>query len=302
MEPFLWLTAVLVIVILVATWLGRRRHRRLLAAVRVVTLRNVSATMLGNSRDVVVYLPPGYDAKSDQTYPVLYVNDGQDREALKLHETLARLMDRREIRPVIVVTVPTNDNRLREYGTAVAPNAQGLGDFAPAYANFFSDDLMPMIDGGLRTCGRALVCGMSLGGLSAFDLFWNDPERFGVVGVFSGSFWWRAADDETAIAPGQRIAHEMVRRGPYRPGQRFWFQTGTRDETSDRDDNGVIDAIQDTTELIDELRLLGYEDGKDVVYCEVPAGRHNYETWSKVFPDFLRWALPPNGSQPGCAD
>jgi enterochelin esterase-like enzyme len=69
------------------------------------------------------------------------------------------------------------------------------------------------------------------------------------------------------------------------------MEAATRDETDDRDNNGVIDAIQDTLELIEALESVGYQVGKEVVYVEVEGGRHNYETWSKIFPDFLRWAF-----------
>ena len=293
MSWILWLTAVLALLVLVFTWLGRRAHRRLLATVRVVVLPDVAAEALGNQRTVFVYLPRDYTIEPSRHYPVLYINDGQDREAFGLHETLARLQARRAMQPAIVVAVPTTDDRLREYGTSIAPNAQGLGDLAAEYAAFFVGELMPLIHGRFRTRGPALVAGVSLGGLSAFDLAWNAPGRFAAVGVFSGSFWWRSAEDETAITPGARIAHELVRQGPARPGLRFWLEAGTRDETSDRDGNGVIDAIQDTTELIDELVALGYSPGQDVVYVEVPGGRHNYETWSEVLPQFLRWALGP---------
>ncbi|NJN54562.1 MAG: hypothetical protein HC804_07285 [Anaerolineae bacterium] len=80
--------------------------------------------------------------------------------------------------------------------------------------------------------------------------------------MLSGSFWWRAAADETAIEPGRRIAHNLVRQGPKREGLRFWFEAATQDEVSDRDQNGVIDAIQDTQELMDEIGKAGHSAGR----------------------------------------
>lgn len=292
MTDTLWLTAALAGLVIVATWLARRAHRRLLATVSLVTLP-VTSSHLGNQREVVILLPPGYAASRDRAYRVLYIHDGQDREALRLHETLARLQARRAIAPVIVVAVPTNDERLREYGTAVAPNAQGLGNRAGDYALFITEELQPLIEERFRICGRAIILGASLGGLSAFDVAWNHPGHFAAVGVMSGSFWWRAADDETAVTPGRRIAHEMVRGAAEIPDLQFWFQAGTRDETSDRDGNGVIDAIQDTMELMDELAARGYVAGRDMVYVVVAGGRHNYATWAAVLPEFLQWALVP---------
>lgn len=270
-------------------WQAKRRHARLLATVTEVVLPDVASGHLGNARDLFVYLPPNY-ADHGRAYPLLLVNDGQDREALKLRETLATLFARRQVRPFVTVAIPTNADRLQEYGTAVAPNAQGLGSRAAAYSQFVTQEVLPLL--WRRFCVQreaTAVLGASLGGLSAFDLVWNHPALFDTAGVLSGSFWWRAAEDETRITPGRRIAHELVRLGRLRPGLRFWFEAATQDEVSDRDNNGVIDAIQDTLELIDALEAVGYGRGSDMVYVEVLGGRHNWPTWAAVLPQFLRW-------------
>jgi enterochelin esterase-like enzyme len=292
-SPTLLLVALLAAALCIFALWGRTRRRRLLATVETVILRDVASAHLGNARDVVVFLPPGYRRAAGRDYSVLYLNDGQDREALGLRETLARLSARGALRPVIVVAVPTNEHRLDEYGTAAAPNAQGLGARAAAYERFMIEELMPLVAGRFRVRTPAAFLGASLGGLSAFDIVWRNPDLFDRIGVFSGSFWWRAAADATNVPPNERIAHAMVRASDYRPGFRAWFQAGTRDEVEDRDGDGVIDAIQDTLELIDELERLGYERGRDLAYVQTEGGRHDWETWARVLPDFLMWAFPP---------
>jgi enterochelin esterase-like enzyme len=288
------LTAVLLTLIILALYEARRRRAALLATVAVVSLPEFASAQLGNSREITVFLPPGYRSADNRRYPTLYVNDGQDQEVLQLRETLAKLFQRRHIPPIIVVAVPTNDNRLHEYGTAVCPNAQELGTKAAAYGRFLTTELMPAINQQFRTSRNPAdsgIFGVSLGGLSAFDIAWNHPDKFGVVGVMSGSFWWRAAEAETAVPPNQLIAHEMVGGAAVKPPLRLWFEAATQDEASDRDNNGVIDAIQDTLELIEELEKIGFSRGADVVYVQVPGGRHNYDTWAQQFPHFLRWAF-----------
>jgi S-formylglutathione hydrolase FrmB len=86
--------------------------------------------------------------------------------------------------------------------------------------------------------------------------------------------------------------HKVVRNAKSKPNIQCWFQVGTKDETSDRDHNGVIDAIQDTTELMDEMALKGFQVGVDMTYFEVEGGEHNQRTWGKALPHFLRWAFP----------
>lgn len=270
--------------------IAKRRRQALLNVVEVVTLHGVASSRLGNERDVWVYLPPGYREHPDARYEALYIQDGQEQEALGLRETLARLMSTGKIHSIITVAVPTNDNRLHEYGTAIAPNRLSLGAQAAEYSHFLVEELMPRIDREFRTKPGAVLLGMSLGGLSAFDIAWRYPDRFAAVGVMSGSFWWRAADDEANIDPGRRIPHALVRRAQGPSPLRFWFQTGTRDEVCDRDEDGVIDAIQDTLELAAELRAIGCRP-EQIAYHEVKGGRHDYETWSRVLPIFLTWAF-----------
>ena len=88
-----------------------------------------------------------------------------------------------------------------------------------------------------------------------------------------------------------RIMHDIIRSAPSKnASQRFWFQTGTLDEEEDRNQNGIIDAIDDTVDLIRELKRKGYTD-KDIRYVEVEDGQHNPQTWGTAMPDFLKWAF-----------
>ena len=83
--------------------------------------------------------------------------------------------------------------------------------------------------------------------------------------------------------------HKMVRGTDSKSHQQFWFQCGTEDEMADRNKNGIIDAIEDTLDLIYELEVLGFERGVDVEYFEMEGGKHDEETWSKAMPEFLKW-------------
>ena len=291
----LLLVDALVLFLIGFTLYGRYRTNQLLATIEIVTIEEFPSQHLGYARPISVFLPPNYYVQPTANYKVLYLNDGQDVEQLKLRETLARLTARGQIEPIVVVAIPTNENRLQEYGTAVTISDRGLGGQAKAYASFVTEEVMPMIEREFRVATgveNTAVMGISLGGLSAFDIAWNHRHLFGTVGVFSGSFWWRAGEDNEYVTPNALIAQEMVRHSHYQPGFRAWFEAATRDETGDRDNNGVIDAIQDTLEVADELETLGYERGQDVVYVQITGGRHNYHTWSQILPQFLKWAFP----------
>jgi enterochelin esterase-like enzyme len=62
----------------------------------------------------------------------------------------------------------------------------------------------------------------------------------------------------------------------------------------DRNNNGIIDSIDDTLGLIGELEQKGYKRGTDIEYLELPDGRHDVPTWARAFPDFLKWGWPAN--------
>lgn len=273
------------------------------AAPPVVTVEiteEFESTIMGNRRTIEVFLPYDYYTRS-RAYKVLYVNDGQDMAALHMRSTLEKLYGEGAIEGIIVVAVHTTADRLNEYGTAGIPNSDGLGARADKYTRFLIEEVMAYINRRYRTLtspGNTAIMGWSLGGLSAFDIAWNHPDLFWTVGVFSGSFWWRTdlLRDSVEARQNSRIAHTIVRESEKREGLRLrlWFEAGTNDETDDRDGNGVIDAIQDTTELMDELRLKGYVEGEDMAYVEVGGGQHNQATWAKVLPDFLKWAFRRN--------
>jgi enterochelin esterase-like enzyme len=246
-------------------------------------------------RLVDVYLPPGFATNSSQRYPVIYAQDGQDMGAVSLKMTLEELYASQSIRPLIVVAVHASGQRLNEYGTAGIPDYQYRGFKADLYARMLLEEIMPAINEHYPTLTgpeNTAVMGWSLGGLTAFDLAWNHADVFGQAGAFSGSFWWHSENGGDLQAMlDSRIAHKMVREGEKREGLRFWFESGLRDETEDRDGDGVIDAVQDTRELIAELQAKGYGE-PDIELVELPNGHHSQTTWGRVLPDFLKWALP----------
>ncbi len=260
--------------------------------VRIEKLPNVASPQLHNRRTITVYLPPGYT--HDHEHPLLVAHDGQEMGAWKLAGALAQHHAAGHVTPV-VAAIPANHDRMHEYGTAGVLNVDGLGARAAEFQAFVTDTVVPLLRKRYQVARRpaqTAVMGASLGGLSAFDLAWRRPDVFGVAGLFSGSFWWRTSDASVAEQQASRIVHQLVRDAASKPALRLWFQAGTQDEQADRDGNGAIDAIQDTTELIDELVLKGFARGREVVYQETAGGQHHPATWARELPEFLRWAFP----------
>ena len=254
-------------------------------------ITGVQSKLLNRIVDVHLLIPEGDHEK----YPLLLLNDGQDIESLKIKSIITDLVSRNEITPMIVAGVVAGD-RLQEYGVASQKDYLKRGGKAKAYSAYLTTELLPYLIYKYPiepTATGRTIAGCSMGGLSAMDIAWNNPDLFEKVGVFSGSFWWRKRNSQSSFYSDQRdrIMHSEIKSGKKKENLKFWFQTGTQDENSDRNKNGVIDSIDDTLDLIVELTKKGYRPFHDIQYYEVKDGKHNLETWSEAMPEFLKWAF-----------
>jgi iron(III)-enterobactin esterase len=230
---------------------------------------------------------------STEPLNLLLLNDGQEAESLRLKETLEELSSTNRIRPLIVAAIHANEDRVQEYGVAGKPDFKKRGAKAALYTEFIKTELLPAITEytGIEKFETTAFAGFSLGGLSALAVAWNNPQLFNKAGVFSGSFWWRSKDIAKGYTDRDRIMHNVIRKTAHKPELKIWLQTGTKDETADRNKNGIIDSIDDTVDLIKELELKGYTRPGDIQYLEMFGGTHDMATWAKAMPKFLVWAF-----------
>lgn len=226
-------------------------------------------------------------------WSLLLVNDGQDLEKMPFDVLLAETAEINKLRPLLIAAIHCGPDRKLEYGVQYSADYNRRGSRAGLYNKFLFDELMPFIRKIYKVPNfrEKAFAGFSLGGLTALDTVWNRSAEFSKVGVFSGSLWWRRKayedgyNDET-----DRLMHLQIRTGGFYPWLKFYFQTGALDEKADRNNNGIIDAIDDTLDLIVELKAKGYSEGH-IHYEELTDGRHDVPTWARAFPPFLIWAF-----------
>ena len=237
------------------------------------------------------YIP--FDHSQLDDVSLLLINDGQDLVTMRFEDILEKHIAIAGAEPVFCVGIHCGADRKNEYGTADVLDYKGRGSKAGLYNRFIFEELLPFLrkNYSIESFKEKVFAGFSLGGLCALDTVWNNPHEFSKVGIFSGSLWWRdkdqdAVDFDEAV---NRIMHRQIREGFYHPWLKFFFEVGTLDETADRNNNGVIDAIDDTTSLIAELVKKGYNANRDIYYLELKEGRHDVPTWASAFPDFLNW-------------
>ena len=253
--------------------------------------RDLQSEFLGRDVKVDFYLPANVRETSEIS--LLLINDGQDLEKLGLQKMLNELYHAKSITPLLCVGIHAGKARKNEYGTAKIFDYKGRGTKAGLYNRFVFEELLPFIRSNflIPEFKEKAFAGFSLGGLSALDIAWNHPREFSKIGVFSGSFWWRTKDqnDEDYRDDTDRIMHRQIRNGDYYPWLKFFFECGAGDEEDDRNNNGIIDSIDDTLDLIKELVEKGYDEDNDIHYLQIEDGKHDVETWARAMPAFLKW-------------
>jgi predicted alpha/beta superfamily hydrolase len=239
-------------------------------------------------RDVVVYLPPGYEKDVERRYPVLYLHDGQNIfDAAKAgmewqaDETAERLIRAGAIEPLIIVGIANTDARKDEYTPTYVEfkREDGVvlkgGGRADLYGRLIVEDLKPFIDRTYRTRPDAAstgIGGASFGGLVSLYLGLRYPDVFGIVFGVSPSVWW---DDGMIL--------KMIRALPQKTAQRIWTDIGTGE--GDEDVAGI-------RSLRDALTVKGWTLGSGFAYMEDEGAEHDELSWAARFEPMLRWGFP----------
>ena len=180
-------------------------------------------------RDVLVWLPPGYDAEPTRRYPVLYFHDGNNvfdaatsfaGVEWGVDETADRLVRAGTIPPFIAVAVANTPDRIAEY-TPVAFPPHG-GGRAADYARFLVDELKPFIDATYRTDpapGRPASSAPRWAASSRCGWDSSGPTCSGRIGVVSPAAWWGERDLTRRVAAGKGT------------GLAIWMDIGTDEGT-----------------------------------------------------------------------
>lgn len=225
---------------------------------------------------------------------LLILNDGQDMGQFRIKAILDSLYKKDLIKPLLVVGVHAGD-RMKEYGVANYPDYLKRGDKADHYDDFINNELYPFAkkNATVRKFKSVAIAGCSQGGLSAFDIAWNRADKIDKVGVFSGSFWWRDKDDKAADYSDDknRVMFTKLKASRKKPGLKYWFYAGDKEEDGDRDKDGIIDVVDDAKDLVELIKNKNVCLPDDIRFNEDPNGKHDYSAWSKQLPGFLIWAF-----------
>jgi S-formylglutathione hydrolase FrmB len=254
-------------------------------AAQVQTLR-LDSKLMAREMSYRVVLPNGYDAKekANERYPVVYLLHGLGghfdnwTDKTKIAEYAAR-------HNFIIVTPEGGDGWYTD--SASISNDR--------YETYITDELIPEIDKKFRTAAARnsrAIAGLSMGGYGAFKFGLKYPEKFVVVGSFSGALGatalneknagaWIAKSitsafgDETSEARRKNDIFRIVREMPAEKAKELpflYFDCGTEDFLAENN--------RDFMKLLIEKKIR-HE------YRQLPGG-HNWLYWNAQVQEFLR--------------
>ena len=197
----------------------------------------IPSKVLGETRVINVYRPPGSPDGEAERLPVLYMPDGgMAEDFVHLAGLLQISVLNGTMRPFMLVGIENTERRRdltgptqNEKDKKIAPRVGGSATFR----KFIRDELMPVIQGRYPTTEETALIGESLAGLFVVETLLVEPTLFDTYIAVDPSLWW---DD-------QRLANDAIEMlAPYAGPRRTLYLTASGAE----DIAGVTQRLADT--------------------------------------------------------
>ena len=157
----------------------------------------IDSKVLGETRRINVYPPPGYDKSPDARVPVLYMPDGgMAEDFLHVAGLIEVLVGDNTMRPCLLVGIENTERRRDMTGPTdnpedrkIAPHVGG----SESFRKFIREELMPEVKRRYRITDETAVVGESLAGLFVVETLFKEPALFDSYLAFDPSLWWNNA-------------------------------------------------------------------------------------------------------------
>ena len=147
---------------------------------------NLKSKVLGEVRQIMLYLPARYDQTSTK-YPVLYLLDG--RAHFQHASSTVHFLSRNGRIPQMIVVAIVNVDRTRDFTPTKIENRPNSGG-AKKFIKFIKDELFPYIEENYRTLPYRLLEGHSLGGMFSINVLFKHPKLFQAHFAMSPFVMW----------------------------------------------------------------------------------------------------------------
>jgi enterochelin esterase family protein len=227
----------------------------------------------GTTRELTVYVPPGYEEARNRRYPVLYLLHGFANDHHSWHrygranDILDNLLAQRKIEPFLVVMpLGYGGAHVNGDGTGIPPRGAGTFGGDPAlYERDLVEDIIPMIDKRYRTIAdrrRRAIVGFSMGGGQAGRFGLRRLDTFSQVGIMSAGMSGGADTEPMAtLAANPAKANKLI--------DLLWIACGKEDG-----------ALKGAKTLHHALEQAGIEH----TYLETD-GAHHWRVWRRYLRD-----------------
>jgi predicted alpha/beta superfamily hydrolase len=238
----------------------------------------------GIERQIRVCLPVGYE-ESDETYPVLYMHDGQNlfRDEDASYGVCWGLEDflQETKTPLIIVGIDCNHEgfeRLNEYGPWENPTVgpellqiDGIyGGKGAAYIEFLLHTLKPLIDEKYRTKpDENLMAGSSMGGLISTYAACKYPHIFNRIASLSTAYWFN-----------QNEIEDLVEKSDLSAIEKFYMDIGSEEDTSKVDSDHYIRSSEKVYEIMKKK-------GIEVRFEVIEGAKHHESSWRERMPEII---------------
>jgi len=228
--------------------------------------RGLQGAGLNHARDVIVWLPPGYEKEKRKRFPVLYMHDGQNiidpstsfiGYDWHVDEVADSLIKAGAIEEIIIVGISNSADRGPEYSDT---------ELGRSYASFVVHTLKPLIDSTYRTmpdAANTAVMGSSMGGLISFLFVWWHPDVFSKAGCLSSAFLYHE---------DKNLKEVRSFEGPLK-NIRVYMDCGTVDLEA-----RLKPGSEDMAHILQEQ---GYRKGLDFEYFLDQGALHDERAWAR---------------------
>jgi predicted alpha/beta superfamily hydrolase len=261
----------------------------------------MQSRIFGNTRQLRVWLPIGYDEpeNSNRSYPVLYLNDGQNlfdastavfgSTAWEVDETATELQRAGRMQPIVVVGIDNAGRRGRareylpypdEFLRPPEPDPQGR-----LYGDFLAEDVIPLVEQRFRVErhreGRALG-GSSYGALAAVYAAVSRPALFSKLLLESPSFY---VDDNHILRDVAAADLDL---------DRVYLGVGTNELGLPEcpEHPGNAEAVEGVMRMANILHDAGLREGDQVRVVVEECAVHDEAAWAARLPSALEFLFP----------
>ncbi len=232
---------------------------------------------LNRTRKIWIYLPPDYET-STKTYPVIYMQDGQNLFDNKtayageweVDETLNSLFAQGDYGAIVIGIDNDGGKRIDEY--TPWKNMQYGGGEGDLYMQFIAETLKPYVDSNYRTKPgkeyNALI-GSSLGALISNYGGVKYSNTFSKIGSFSPAYWIVASQFNDYITNSTADLSKM----------RIYFVAGSEESKT---------MVSDINNVKNRLQSKGLTEANTLVKLDA-YGAHNENYWKGEFSAAYKW-------------